>query len=241
VHDLKSFFYLVITPISPLSSDLLSKMLPVGHSGDHIPQPIMDSDQNFPIYPITVLIPTLSASALVLQIPPLIWHLRNRNLGASCMIGWLSLIQIIYIINPIIWPRDNIMNWWNGHGLCDIEIRILIAATVAIPGSTMVIIRNLAAILNRDELHLPTPSQRRRQQIIDLFLCFGFPVLIMVIYYVVQSNRYTIFTTTGCTWWIERTWLSIVLILIWPLVLAIINTYFAGMSNNAEKRALYLL
>jgi pheromone a factor receptor len=202
-----------------------------GNSGGHIPQPVMDPSIDYPIYPITILIPTLSASALLLQIPPFIWHLRNRNLGATCMIGWLSIIQIIYIINSIIWPRDDIMNWWDGRGLCDIEIRILIAATVAVPGSTMVIIRNLAAILDRDHPRHPTPAQRIRQRAIDLFLCLGFPILIMIVFYIVQANRYTIFTTTGCTWWIERSWLSIALVLIWPLVFAIINTHFAGMSN----------
>src|ERR1700755_2703013 len=111
----------------------------------------MDYRSFFPIYPITVLIPVLSASAFVLQIPPLVWHVRNRNLGASCLIAWLSVIQVIYVLNPIIWPRDDIMNWWSGYGLCDIEIRILIAATVAVPGSTTVIIRKLAAILDRDD------------------------------------------------------------------------------------------
>ena len=203
-------------------------MIDIGQLGDHPPQPVMDPNVQYPIYPITYILPILSFSALILQIPPLIWHVRNRNIGASSMIAWLSIVNLIYIINPIIWPRDDIMNWWKGYGLCDIEIHIQIATTVAFPGATMVIIRNLAAVLDTKEPSLPNRTQRRIKQGLDLFLCFGFPALIMIVYYVVQANRYTIFTTTGCTWWIERTWVSIILVLIWPLVLAIINAYLAS-------------
>jgi pheromone a factor receptor len=143
------------------------------------------------------------------------------------MIGWLQLMQIIYIINPIVWPRDDTFRWWNGNGLCDVEIRILVGATVGIPGSTMCIVRKLANVLDSKPLIL-TRAQRNRRMLLDGFLCIGFPIILMIVYYVVQANRYTVLTTTGCAWWIDRSWPSIVLVLIWPLVLAMINAYFAG-------------
>jgi pheromone a factor receptor len=181
----------------------------------------------FPIYPITYLLPILSASALLLQIPALAWQIRHRNFAASCLIGWLQLMQMMYTINPIIWSTDDVFHWWSGYGLCDVEIRILIGAWVGIPGATMCIVRQLANILD-SEPFLPTRAQRGRQKLLDAFLCLGFPVIIMTVYYIIQAVRFAVFTTTGCTPWVEKAWPSIPLLHIWPLIFAIINAYFAG-------------
>lgn len=190
-----------------------------------IPQ-IVDPNPSLPA--ASVVLPIFAGLALLLQIPALVWHIRTRNLGASSQIIWISFVLLFFVINPIIWPRDDYWNWWPGYGLCDVESRILLGAYVGLPGSAMCIVRKLLVVLDPDSNPVPTKAQRRRELVLDLFLCIGFPILIMIVFYVVQANRYTIFTTTGCVWWIERTWASIALVLMWPLVLSIINAYLSG-------------
>jgi pheromone a factor receptor len=185
-------------------------------------------DPNPPLPVATVVFPIFAGTALILQIPALTWHIRTRNLAASFQIIWISLVLLFFVINPIIWPRDDYWNWWHGYGLCDIESRILVGASVGLPGSAMCIVRKLLVVLDPDANPVPTKAQRRRELFLDLFLCIGFPIIIMGLFYIVQAARYAIFTTVGCDWWIERTWASIVLVLMWPLILSVINAYLSG-------------
>jgi pheromone a factor receptor len=183
---------------------------------------------SYPLPAASVWVPVLSASAFLLDIPPLVWHVRNRNLGPSCMIAWFLILQLTYVINPIVWPRDNVDEWWDGAGLCDVEIRLNIAASIAVPGAITCIMRSLARILDveRSPLHYSS----RWSKALDAFLCFVLPAVLVAVYYVFQPCRYVIYTTTGCTWFVARTWASVIVMRIGPLILSLINAYLAGQS-----------
>jgi pheromone a factor receptor len=182
-----------------------------------------------PLPTMTVILPILSFFAIILEIAPFFWHLRNRNFGACWLIGWLFICQLFYFVNPMVWPRDDINNWWDGSGLCDIEARLFLASTIGIPGSTTCIIRRLARIMDTNKgVVVPSAAQRSLDTALDVLLCTGLPVLLMVVYYVVQPIRYFIYTTTGCDWALQRSWPSILLVSIWPLILAVINAGLAG-------------
>lgn len=180
----------------------------------------------YPLPVASVVIPILSASAFLLDIPPLVWHLRNRNLGASCMIAWFLVLQLIYVVNPILWPRDDTADWWDGSGFCDVEIRLLIASTIAVPGAITCIMRSLARILNVERS--PLQSSSRWGTVLDVILCFVLPLVLVAVYYVVQPTRYAIYTSTGCNWLLARTWGSIVLMRVGPFILSIVNGYLAS-------------
>ncbi|KAF2666259.1 STE3-domain-containing protein [Microthyrium microscopicum] len=188
----------------------------------------MSLESLFPLYPAAVVIPIFSVSAILLEIPPFIWHVRNRNFAAICMICWFFAIQLTYVINPIIWPRDNTFEWYDGKGLCDLEIRVLLGANVGIPGCITCIVLRLAAILNTQSKNFSkTRVNPRNRKVMEFFLCIGFPIFYIIIYYLVQSDRYDIFAITGCDWQVDRSWPSVVLILIWPLVITTFNAYLA--------------
>jgi pheromone a factor receptor len=185
-------------------------------------------DAPYPLPVASVVLPILSASAFLLGIPPLVWHVRNRNLGASCMIAWFLPVQLIYVVNPIIWSRDNTADWWDGSGLCDVEIRLLIASTIAVPGAITCIMRGLARIL--DVERPPFHGASRWGRILDVMLCFGLPLVLVSVYYVFQPTRYAIYTSTGCNWLLARTWGSIVVMRMGPFILSIVNGYLASES-----------
>jgi pheromone a factor receptor len=182
---------------------------------------------SYPLPVSSVLLPLFGLTSLILQIPPLIFHIYQRNLGASALIIWLSLSLLIVVCNALIWPRDNIQDWWDGAGYCDVVIRIQIGAQAGLPGSALVIARGLAAILHVDE----APRVRKWwTKALEWWLCLGFPLFLMAVYYIVQSNRYSLATTSGCQLWLDRNWVSIVLVEMWPLVLSIYNAYLGSKS-----------
>lgn len=92
--------------------------------------------------------------------------------------------------------------------------------------------RDLAKVLDTERTVLSlTRVQRRRQIAIDCLLCFGGPIYAMAIHYVVQASRYYIFAISGCTSSFDRSWVKLVLVLIWPPILCIVDVYYSSKST----------
>jgi pheromone a factor receptor len=190
----------------------------------------------YPLHASAVVLPVFSAIALALDIAPFVWHVRGRNVGAASLIFWITLLLLMNIVNPIIWPRDNFADWWIGHGLCDIEIRLQLGASVGCPAAASCILRRLAQVLDTKRITVKTgASDKRRQTVMDLLICFGAPVAVMISYYAVHVNRYDLFAITGCSWPIDDSWVSIALVLIWPVIFCVFCVYYAGQFTLTTK------
>ena len=197
----------------------------------------VDGEQDSPppseagtIYPSAIILVVLSFFTIVLCLPAFAWHIKNRNLAASSMVFWILFVNLFNIINPLIWPSDDIENWWHGQGYCDIAIKLDIAATMGLVGSLACIFRSLATALDSDRVRIClTSAQRRRQALIETLLCFGFPLLIATLHFIVQPNRYYIYAIAGCVPSYSDSWLSIILGYMWPLIIILIAGYYATM------------
>lgn len=184
---------------------------------------------DFPVYPQAMVLPLLAAVALVLEIPPLIWHVRSHNLAASSLMLWIITSNVMNFINPLIWPTDNIAAWWHGQGLCDVEVKIMVASWIGVIGSLLCILRNLAAVLKTDKAVIClSKAERQRKFGMELFLCIGLPIWMMVAHYIVQPNRYYIFAISGCTVSVDNSWPKFVLLFIWPLLFSVGVVYYCG-------------
>lgn len=183
----------------------------------------------FPVYPSAVAVPILAAIALVLDVPPLVWHIKRRNLAASSLVFWIMLSNVMNFTNSLIWRTDDITAWWSGAGLCDVEVKLQIAHSFGFVGSLVAIMRNLAKVLNTKSTVLnPSRSERRKETAIGCLLCFGGSIYAMAIHYVVQPSRYYVFAISGCTVSYDNSWPKLVLIVIWPPILGIAVVYYSG-------------
>lgn len=191
---------------------------------------------NFPSSSIAIVLPVLACIAIIIDIPPFIWHIKNRNFAAAGLVFWVVLSLFLDFINALIWPTDDVDNWFKGYGLCDVEAKLLVALSVGLPGSLLCIMRNLAKVLDtRNTVLMPTTSQRRRQLAIEFFLTFGFPIILMGVHYIVQPSRYYILAIAGCTPAFDNSWPTVVLVWIWPSFLSIVGVFYSG---KAELRIL---
>ncbi|KAK2766164.1 a-factor receptor [Arachnomyces sp. PD_36] len=169
----------------------------------------------------------LSALSLLVCCPPLAWHIKNRNFPASCLIIWVIIDNIFNFINPLIWPTDYITSWWSGVGLCDVETKLMMGSYVGIVGALACIFRSLAAALDTDSAVLiPSKAERRRKFMIELALCIGFPIYMMVTHYIIQPHRYMIYAINGCSPSYDQSWPSTALHFIWPPVLCLVDVYY---------------
>lgn len=182
---------------------------------------------------MAIVVPLLACITITLDIGPFIWHVKHRNLAAACLVFWIVLLNVFDFINALIWPTDDVSNWWPGFGLCDVEVKLMLATTVGIPGSLISIMRNLALVLDTEGgCPIPTEAQRRRQLTIDFMLSIGIPIYMMTIHYVVQPSRFYIFQVAGCLTSYDDSWPTIVLMWIWPPILCVVAVYYSGKIDH---------
>lgn len=183
---------------------------------------------SYPIFPSAVALPILAMTSIILCTPPLVWHARNRNIAAASLISWIVLVNFFSFINALIWYNDDTANWFSGAGLCDLEVKLLVASFVGISGSMLCIIRGLAQALDTRNALIPSASQRKRQLWFEIALCFGFPAWMMVAHFIVQPNRFAVMSVSGCAITVYPSLFTIFLIPIWPPILCIADLIFAS-------------
>ncbi len=192
--------------------------------------PSISQDSAVPRSLSSILLPTLAGLSVVLCLPPLVTHLESRNVAAAVLVFWITLDNIFNFINPLIWPTDDLETRWNGHGLCDIEVKLNLASSTAIPGALICIFRQLAIILDTDNTTLvPSRGQRRRRIAFEAFFCIICPLYMVAAHFVVQTFRYYIFAISGCVPSFDSSWPGIILIFIPPLVLCAIAAGYCGL------------
>jgi len=187
-------------------------------------------------YTSAILLAIFSLLAVLLITPPMLWHACNRNIGATSLILWLLLLNLQTFLNATIWPHDNISQWFNGHILCDIEVKTMIAAEVGVPASVASVLRALARVMDTERTSLGlSKSQKRRGYAVDLLWCAGFPALQMVSHYIVQTERYYVVGIEGCTPAASNSWVTDLLIFTPPVLWTLVGGYYSGESISFHK------
>ncbi|KAL4806122.1 pheromone A receptor-domain-containing protein [Aspergillus unguis] len=178
----------------------------------------------------TVAMQTLSILAVLASAMPLALHWKNKNLPATMLMVWYMLLNLFNVINAFIWPYDDIQNWFDGAILCDIEVKILVAAYVGVPGTLVCIFRSLAVVLDTSRATLvPGKRQRWQGRAFDLLFCVFAPLIAAVTHIVYQGNRYYIFQVSGCVTSLDQSWVSLVLGYMWPFVVCFIASVYCGL------------
>ncbi|KAJ6498397.1 pheromone A receptor-domain-containing protein [Mycena vitilis] len=162
------------------------------------------------------------ASALVLV--PLPWHWRSRNTTTFSMILWLFVSNLTYAINSIIWAgrTDNVVPVW-----CDIVTKIDIGATAALPACCLSLALQLWRVSSISH------TSRKTILMVDLGLCWAFPVIVMALHYIVQGHRFDIIEDIGCR---PTTYVSIpaILLLYGPIAIVVALTFiFSALALRA--------
>lgn len=194
----------------------------------------------YPLYPVAVIVPIIAFPAFVLCIPPMIWHFAQRNIAAGSLMFWLILMNFFTAVNPLIWPRDNIDEWWDGQGFCDIQVRVQVGVLIAFTSCAGVIARRLANVMDTGNITVaPSRNARIMERVIEIVCCWVLPAILMLAYYVVQRVRYFIFGISGCVASYDPSWPSIVVVWMWAPIATVIASYYAGKGpvypNKTEK------
>lgn len=185
------------------------------------------------VYPAGIALALLSGITLLLDIPPFIWHINHRNAAPATLIMWLIFLNFTNVLNVILWPNDDYTpDTYHGEGVCDVETKLYVGSYVALPCAFASILRTLTRVMDPENIVLaPTKAQRLREMVIDLLITWACPIYLMAVHYVVQPNRFLLIGISGCWPSFDESWPSAVLVFMWPCIVCLIDSYYAGMSS----------
>ncbi|KAK4939268.1 a-factor receptor [Elasticomyces elasticus] len=180
----------------------------------------------------SVVVAILALLSCLSSLPPLIVHIKAKNLATTVLILSFAFPNLQNFVNALIWPSDNTALWWNGKILCDIEVKLYLGMDVAVDGALACIFRHIANILDTNRMSV-TPSRRERNLGFTFALCSCViaPAFVMGTHYLIQQTRYYVRPLSGCTPSVYWAWPSILLMSIWPLLLCVIATVYCGIET----------
>jgi pheromone a factor receptor len=181
------------------------------------------------------LLPILCVFAIIFSITPLLWQLRAQNQAAAAVIFWVTLHNLLLLINSLIWFSDDSSTWFDGRYVCDIEVKLLISCTIGASLAIMLVMRGLACILSvgrglrnnsGSAVIFKTKEDIQREWWRDVVLCYVLPLLLSGLTYIVQPNRYLVMAHVGCRATLDPSWVAILIYYVWqPASCAIACVY----------------
>ncbi|KAJ7339985.1 fungal pheromone STE3G-protein-coupled receptor [Mycena albidolilacea] len=164
--------------------------------------------------------PFIALGLLLVTLPH---HWRVRNIATLSIIAWLSAYNLMYGVGAVVWDRNDEIRatvW------CDIVTKIKIGADAGLPGCCLC----MAKQLNRIAYGLDMSPRGWKHRTLDILLCWGLPVIVMALHYIVQGHRFDIIEDIGCIPAIYVSWLSIIILDFTAFVPAILALIYCGLA-----------
>ncbi|KAI0309293.1 GPCR fungal pheromone mating factor [Amylostereum chailletii] len=175
-----------------------------------------------PAYPLLPIGNFVSAALILISMLNISVR-QSWNTGVCVSALWGFLMAIVTGVDAVVWA-DNasvpVSPIWS-----DIASHIQIGSNVGVPMSTFIITRRLYKIV---EIRSVNPPTRREVSglLVDWCLGLGVPVIMMGVYYVVQTSRFQTLEEYGCSYATASTGLTSILIDGWSVVLPTISIVF---------------
>ncbi|MBW0490563.1 hypothetical protein O181_030278 [Austropuccinia psidii MF-1] len=165
-----------------------------------------------PYPPTLVAYLILSLACSIINVAPTIYHLKQGHSGPAAFGAWVVLLNTFDFANAFIWRHDAIDR---APVFCDISTKITLVGPLGLLIANCCIIRYLAKIVTPPG-SLEDIRRRRRRQILDYGLSFGFPSFLAGISLLYQVARYQVNQQAGCSPVTALVWPTFIFALIWP-------------------------
>ncbi|KAI6009691.1 STE3-like pheromone receptor, partial [Pisolithus marmoratus] len=145
--------------------------------------------------------------------------------GTCLYMIWAGLACLMVFINSVVWNL-NVVN--KAPAWCDISSKFIVGYAVALPAASLCINQCLYHIVSVD-LVTRTRAEKRHDVLVDLAIGLGIPILEMILYYVIQAQRFLIFEEIGCYPSIYNMLPAYALVSFWPIAISIVSAGYCCM------------
>lgn len=136
------------------------------------------------------LLPVLCLLSTLVTIPAFRAFQLAGNFFYCNMIVINGFINISSAVNAILWPNENIDNWWEGYVWCDIQAALKYPLTLAIAMTLCLLAKQMADAVKG------TPKQNSFWK--NVCLVYTIPVLQAGLLFLIRDGRYDIVPVMGC-------------------------------------------
>ena len=161
---------------------------------------------------------SLQAICFILNLPPSIWHIMNKNIPALTLLIYVEILMMDGFVSAIFWGGPDYVNAWNGKVWCDIMVRIQLAASVGISSSISCVSFNLLMIFLTNRMTTFWFGNKWVKPCCEVFFSIVFPFIISGVAYLAQSFRYLISRYSGCSPPLVTDSISVVTFYLWIFV-----------------------
>ncbi|KAK4244397.1 pheromone A receptor-domain-containing protein [Corynascus novoguineensis] len=158
----------------------------------------------------------------------LLW--RSGEFGGTTICVMLLILNLITVINALIWRDDNVERWWAGQGWCDFLTYTFFAMHTAFNICMFEIMRGLASKVALNRAVKPTRSERRRQRVVSAMVIFTIPAIQVMLTYFATFGRYNVSTLVGCSAVYYPNWVYLVFYVLPTPVFAVAAAYMAALA-----------
>lgn len=162
--------------------------------------------------------------AFLLQLPSIIFYAKKKNIPVFSISLWFAILCLNHFIGGIIWSSGDYNNWWKGYGYCDVIVRLECAAQVSLVCCVIALTRNLCQILAIDSPSVTLGSTRAL--LVDVTICWLPGIVMSILAYIVQYQRYSITLSYGCSYVAAGTVAFIPAYVIWLPICAGVATVY---------------
>ncbi|PPR07986.1 hypothetical protein CVT24_002698 [Panaeolus cyanescens] len=148
------------------------------------------------------------------------------------IILWLFAYNLINAINSVIWTDNNDIH---AVGWCDLATKIMMAASMALPGAFLCLSRRLEMLSSSREMSTHQTVVRNRM-IFEIVLCCILPILYMSLHFVAQDHRFDLVRNFGCSPSVHESTLAFILIWGPPLILSTVSLVLSAFAMHHACR-----
>ena len=131
---------------------------------------------------------------------------RHGDIPVVTLILTVFTMNFFALLNGLIWQNDDWDRWWDGQGLCDIQVYLSMPLQTIYAASIFCIVRQLSQQFLADRMAELTHQARKKQSWITIAIIFTCPVIQLIIAYPIMKQRYQIGTLVGCMVVADNSW-----------------------------------
>ncbi|KAI0455433.1 pheromone A receptor-domain-containing protein [Xylaria acuta] len=168
----------------------------------------------------------LAFAGILVSWVPLRLLMRNGEFAAVVFIIDVAVMNLITIVNSVIWHDDDWSTWWDGAGLCDIEVYLSAPLQTLYAASIFTIMYHLAQQVKITGAARGR-GERTRRNLVQAAVIFPVPFVQLVFTWFDLAQRYIIGTLIGCSAVYDASWPKILVYDAPPAVFALLAVPYA--------------
>lgn len=157
---------------------------------------------------------TLAILGTILCWVPLRVLVRKGEFAAVVLIVTVGILNMITVINSLLWSSDDYVHWVSGRGLCDVEVYLTIPLDTTYAAAVFALVRRLAGQVRVSTLPMANANLgtgdlkwiKRRSLLAQAVVIFIIPILQVAFTWFDLAQRFIVGTLVGCSAVYDNSW-----------------------------------